>query len=57
VLRKEPKATSWGYTPAEVAAQVMANFPEGEAWWVTKEIGPHIGVLRTGLELKSQHAE
>jgi hypothetical protein len=40
---------SWRYTPAEVAAQVIADFSEVEAWWATKEIGPHIGVLRTSL--------
>ncbi len=38
---------SWNYTPAEVAGQVIANFSEVEAWWRTREIGPHIGVLRT----------
>jgi hypothetical protein len=41
---------SWSYTPSEVAAQVIANFSEVEAWWATKEIGPHIRVLRTSLD-------
>lgn len=47
---------SWNYTPAEVVGQVIANFPEVEAWWKTRQIGPNIGVLRTSSRRSAEEA-
>lgn len=32
----------WAYTPEEVAAQVVECFAELEAWWDSKQEGPHV---------------
>lgn len=34
------------YSPQEVVAQLMAWFPEVDAWWDSKAIGPHLWSIR-----------
>ncbi len=34
------------YEPNEVVSQVIACFPDAEAWWADKQEGPHVQVLR-----------
>ena len=36
------RSGKWNYQPAEVVSEVIAAFPELEAWWATGEAGPHI---------------
>ncbi len=35
---------SWNYQPDEVASQLLDCFPELEAWWSSKQEGPHIRI-------------
>ncbi len=34
------------YSPEEVVAQVMAWYPEVEAWWTSKAVGSHLWAIR-----------
>jgi hypothetical protein len=36
---------SWNHSPDEVATTVVSLFPELEAWWATRAVGPHVRLL------------
>ena len=40
------RSRAWTYTPEEVTMQLIALFPELEAWWAEKREGPHLHFTR-----------
>ena len=42
VLLEAVLSRQWTYNPDEVVETVIGVFPEVEAWWVDKTVGPHL---------------
>ena len=42
VLLEAVLSRQWTYNPDEVVETVIGVFPEIEAWWVDKTVGPHL---------------
>ena len=41
------RSMKWSYDPEEVVGHVKACFHELDAWWASKEEGPHIYIVST----------
>ncbi|OQW85836.1 MAG: hypothetical protein BWK72_20250 [Rhodoferax ferrireducens] len=40
----------WSYQPDEVATHLIEYFPELEAWWRSKQAGPHVFIWPTQIK-------
>ena len=44
-LREAITSLRWEYSPEQVVDELIRYFPEVEAWWAEKKLGPHVVML------------